>query len=113
LTLGIFIIISQFYCIIQIEIIVFISRPFCFIIQVRSKLQHQSAAIQVPIGLEDDFKGLVDLVQLKAYSFHGSNGYVSGTFALVIPMFILQITQLFLIVEKMLLLKKFLQTWIP
>ncbi|XP_045804095.1 elongation factor G-2, mitochondrial-like [Trifolium pratense] len=34
----------------------------------------ESAAIQVPIGLEDDFKGLVDLVQLKAYYFHGSNG---------------------------------------
>ncbi|KAK2448201.1 elongation factor G-2, mitochondrial [Trifolium repens] len=43
-------------------------------ITARSKLQHHSAAIQVPIGLEDDFKGLVDLVQLKAYFFHGSNG---------------------------------------
>ncbi|XP_020970844.1 elongation factor G, mitochondrial-like isoform X1 [Arachis ipaensis] len=30
--------------------------------------------MQVPIGLEDDFEGLVDLVQLKAYYFRGSNG---------------------------------------
>ncbi|KAF2283191.1 hypothetical protein GH714_043521 [Hevea brasiliensis] len=40
----------------------------------RSKLRHHSAAIQVPIGLEDDFQGLIDLVKLKAYYFHGSNG---------------------------------------
>lgn len=32
--------------------------------------------MQVPIGLEDDFKGLIDLVQSKAYYFHGSNGSV-------------------------------------
>ncbi|XP_045804087.1 elongation factor G, mitochondrial-like [Trifolium pratense] len=50
------------------------ANPWEVLNQARSKLQHHSAAIQVPIGLEDDFKGLVDLVQLKAYSFHGSNG---------------------------------------
>ncbi|MCH96038.1 elongation factor G mitochondrial-like, partial [Trifolium medium] len=44
------------------------------IFQARSKLRHHSAAIQVPIGLEDDFKGLIDLVKLKAYYFHGPNG---------------------------------------
>ena len=32
--------------------------------------------MQVPIGLEDDFEGLVDLVQSKAYYFHGSSGSV-------------------------------------
>ncbi|KAJ1430902.1 Tr-type G domain, conserved site [Sesbania bispinosa] len=48
--------------------------PWKVLNQARSKLRHHSAAIQVPIGLEDDFKGLVDLVQLKAYYFHGSNG---------------------------------------
>ncbi|AES64728.2 putative translation protein, beta-barrel [Medicago truncatula] len=46
------------------------ANPWQVIDQARSKLQHHSAAIQVPIGLEDDFKGLVDLVQLKAYYFH-------------------------------------------
>ncbi|KAG5145750.1 hypothetical protein JHK84_031293 [Glycine max] len=48
--------------------------PWKVLNQARSKLRHHSAAIQVPIGLEDDFKGLVDLVQLKAFYFHGSNG---------------------------------------
>ncbi|MCH82952.1 elongation factor G [Trifolium medium] len=50
------------------------ANPWEVLNQARSKLQHHSAAVQVPIGLEDDFKGLVDLVQLKAYFFHGSNG---------------------------------------
>ncbi|KAH9611428.1 hypothetical protein KSS87_009827 [Heliosperma pusillum] len=40
----------------------------------RTKLRHHSAAVQVPIGLEEDFKGLVDLVKQKAYYFQGSNG---------------------------------------
>ncbi|WJX23225.1 hypothetical protein P8452_12451 [Trifolium repens] len=50
------------------------AKPWEILNQVRSELHRCSAAIQVPIGLEDDFKGLVDLVQLKAYYFHGSNG---------------------------------------
>ncbi|XP_073288566.1 elongation factor G-1, mitochondrial-like [Primulina huaijiensis] len=48
--------------------------PWKVLNQARSKLRHHSAAVQLPIGLEDDFKGLVDLVTLKAYYFHGSNG---------------------------------------
>jgi len=64
------------------------ANPWQVIDQARSKLQHHSAAIQVPIGLEDDFKGLVDLVQLKAYYFQVS---VSVTSASVIPTIILQI----------------------
>ncbi|RHN72813.1 putative translation protein, beta-barrel [Medicago truncatula] len=50
------------------------ANPWQVLNQERSKLQHHCAAIQVPIGLEDDLKGLVDLVHLKAYYFHGSNG---------------------------------------
>ncbi|PNX90889.1 elongation factor g, partial [Trifolium pratense] len=50
------------------------ANPWQVLNQVRSKLHVRSASIQVPIGLEDDFKGLVDLVQLKAYYFHGSDG---------------------------------------
>jgi len=46
------------------------ANPWQVLNQARSKLKHHSAAVQVPIGLEDDFKGLVDLVQLKAYYFH-------------------------------------------
>jgi hypothetical protein len=95
------------------SIVIFICGPFCFIFQERSKFQHHSAAIQFPIGLEDDFKGLVDLVHLKAYYFHGSNGFVSETFAVVILMIILRVIQLFLIAEKRLPLRKFLKIWKP
>ncbi|KAM3323020.1 elongation factor G-2, mitochondrial [Capsicum chacoense] len=48
--------------------------PWKVLNQARSKLRHHSAAVQVPIGLEEDFNGLIDLVQSKAYYFHGSNG---------------------------------------
>ncbi|KAL8129521.1 hypothetical protein V2J09_018676 [Rumex salicifolius] len=48
--------------------------PWKVLNQARSKLRHHSAAIQVPIGLEDDFEGLIDLVQMKALYFHGSSG---------------------------------------
>ncbi|KAK3002849.1 hypothetical protein RJ639_019911 [Escallonia herrerae] len=36
--------------------------PWKVLSQARAKLRHNSAAVQVPIGLEDDFQGLVDLV---------------------------------------------------
>ncbi|XP_065873260.1 elongation factor G-2, mitochondrial isoform X1 [Euphorbia lathyris] len=48
--------------------------PWKVLNQARSKLRHHSAAVQVPIGLEEGFKGLIDLVKLKAYYFHGSSG---------------------------------------
>ncbi|KAK2447682.1 elongation factor G-2, mitochondrial [Trifolium repens] len=48
--------------------------PWKVINQARSKLRHHTAAVQVPIGLENDFKGVVDLVKLKAYCFHGKDG---------------------------------------
>ncbi|KAJ0053498.1 hypothetical protein Pint_00153 [Pistacia integerrima] len=48
--------------------------PWKVLSQARSKLRHHCAAVQVPMGLEEDFDGLVDLVQLKAYHFQGSSG---------------------------------------
>ncbi|MQL81474.1 hypothetical protein Taro_013921 [Colocasia esculenta] len=48
--------------------------PWKVLNQARSKLRHHSAAVQVPIGLEEEFQGLVDLVQMKAYYFQGSSG---------------------------------------
>lgn len=48
--------------------------PWKVLNQARSKLRHHCAAVQVPMGMEDDFQGLVDLVHLKAYHFDGSNG---------------------------------------
>ncbi|CAK9224974.1 unnamed protein product [Sphagnum troendelagicum] len=48
--------------------------PWKVIDQVRRKLKHNCAAIQYPIGLEDQLQGLVDLVQNRAFFFHGVHG---------------------------------------
>lgn len=40
----------------------------------RDKLQHNAVALQLPIGLESNHAGIVDLVQMKAFNFHGDNG---------------------------------------
>ncbi|CAI0449262.1 unnamed protein product [Linum tenue] len=48
--------------------------PWKVLSQARAKLRHHSAAVQVPIGLEEDFQGLIDLVQMKAFYFRGSSG---------------------------------------
>jgi elongation factor G len=40
----------------------------------REKLRHNAVLLQLPIGLEADFAGVVDLVASKAYRFEGDNG---------------------------------------
>ena len=42
--------------------------------QLRDKLSHNSAMMQIPIGLEADHRGVVDLVSMKAHYFEGDNG---------------------------------------
>ena len=42
--------------------------------QLREKLGHNPVLLQIPIGLEDDFKGVVDLVRMKAIYFEGEFG---------------------------------------
>jgi elongation factor G len=42
--------------------------------QLRSKLGHNAVAMQIPMGLEMDFKGVIDLVAMKALYFDGENG---------------------------------------
>ncbi len=42
--------------------------------QLREKLSHNPVLLQVPIGLEVDFKGVVDLVRMKALYFEGEFG---------------------------------------
>ncbi len=44
--------------------------------QLREKLQHNPVLMQLPIGLEDKFEGVVDLVTMKAVRFSGSDGEV-------------------------------------
>ncbi len=42
--------------------------------QLREKLKLNPVLIQLPIGLEDKFEGVVDLIRLKAYRHAGPNG---------------------------------------
>lgn len=44
--------------------------------QMRSKLGHNAAFLQLPIGLENETKGLVDLIKQKAVYFDGQFGLV-------------------------------------
>lgn len=50
--------------------------PFRVIEQIRTKLRMPAAAMQVPIGAEDDFEGVVDLVRWKAVYNEGTKGNV-------------------------------------
>jgi elongation factor G len=42
--------------------------------QVREKLGADAVMMQIPIGREDEFEGVVDLITMKAFFFDGSNG---------------------------------------
>jgi elongation factor G len=42
--------------------------------QLCEKLGHHAVMMQLPIGLEADFNGVVDLITMKAYYFEGDNG---------------------------------------
>ena len=44
--------------------------------QLREKLGHNAVMMQVPIGLEADHQGVVDLITMKAMYFDGDNGEV-------------------------------------
>ncbi len=50
------------------------ANPMKVIDQLREKLKHNAIAMQLPIGLENEFKGVVDLVAMKAVYFDGSQG---------------------------------------
>src|SRR6187549_2247349 len=42
--------------------------------QLRDKLGHNPVLLQLPIGLEEKFEGIVDLITMRATVFHGDNG---------------------------------------
>lgn len=50
--------------------------PFKAIEQLNSKLKLPAAAVQVPIGAESELKGVVDLIDMKAYYNKGDNGEI-------------------------------------
>ena len=50
------------------------ANPFRVTEQLRDKLKHNAVMMQIPIGLEAQFEGVVDLVTMKACYFDGPNG---------------------------------------
>ena len=50
--------------------------PFRVIKQLKEKLGHNPVAMQIPIGLEGDLEGIVDLVTMEAVYFDGENGEI-------------------------------------
>ncbi len=50
------------------------ANPFRVIGQLKEKLGHNAVTLQIPIGLEADLEGVVDLVSMKAVYFDGENG---------------------------------------
>ena len=50
------------------------ANPFKAVDQISHKLRVPAAAMQVPIGMEDEFKGVVDLVDMKAIYSEGLKG---------------------------------------
>ncbi|KAI4493423.1 hypothetical protein M0804_001599 [Polistes exclamans] len=50
------------------------ANPIRVLEQMRTKLRHNTAFIQLPIGLESNCKGIIDLVSQKALYFEGNYG---------------------------------------
>src|SRR5258706_11939985 len=55
------------------------ANPYRVAEQLREKLKHNAVLMQIPIGLEGEFSGVVDLVEMKAYYFEGANGEIRRT----------------------------------
>ncbi|KAI1414179.1 translation elongation factor G [Hypoxylon sp. FL1857] len=52
------------------------ANPWKAVEQINSKLKIPAAAIQIPIGVEDQFKGVVDLIEMKAIYSEGPKGTI-------------------------------------
>ncbi|KAG0239466.1 Elongation factor G, mitochondrial [Actinomortierella wolfii] len=50
------------------------ANPWKVIEALRTKLKMHAAALQIPMGAEDNFKGVVDLLKWKAITFEGPDG---------------------------------------
>jgi len=52
------------------------ANPYRVTQQLRDKLDLNAVMLQIPIGLEADLKGLIDLITMKALYFEGDNGEI-------------------------------------
>jgi elongation factor G len=50
------------------------ANPFRVITQLKEKLGHNAVALQIPIGLEANLEGVIDLIAMNAIYFDGPNG---------------------------------------
>ena len=50
------------------------ANPLRVAVMLKEKLNHKPCVMQIPIGLESNLKGVVDLIEMKAYYFEGENG---------------------------------------
>ena len=50
------------------------ANPYRVLDQLRLRLNHNAVLMQIPIGLEGEFSGIVDLVAMKAHYFDGTFG---------------------------------------
>ena len=48
--------------------------PFRVVRQLKEKLNHNAVCLQIPLGLESDHRGVIDLIRMKALSFEGDHG---------------------------------------
>jgi elongation factor G len=48
--------------------------PYRVTAALRDKLNHNAVMVQIPIGLENELNGIIDLVRMKAYYFDGVKG---------------------------------------
>ena len=52
------------------------ANPARVMAQLKEKLGHNAVAVQMPLGLEADFEGVVDLIRMEAIRFDGANGEI-------------------------------------
>jgi hypothetical protein len=57
------------------------ANPWRIVDQIRNKLKIPAAALQIPIGAEDAFEGVIDLVRWKVIRHEGKQGYVPVWFS--------------------------------